>query len=226
MEDKVICAICTAFIGGRNLASNSIKLACTTCKENFIIHLTCLKPLLAINQDASTYSNVLSDPSTLRYFRCSSCEENCHMCGAVHKLQDCNVELLKCSKSSLHHCYVIGSSKKKETGCLSKLNPLKRKIFDVRPYVCAICIEEARAAEGIVKKGVINKDNYHSTYDVQRLFSDKISNLYENQMLQIVRMCLVKAYVPREDMDAEQVKYSTMATIDDCHTEFKKTSVI
>ncbi len=87
MEDKVSCAICTAFIGGRMLASTSIKVACTTCKENFSIHLTCLKPLLAIHKDESRYSNAVTDPSELRYFRCSSCTENCHMCGALHKLQ-------------------------------------------------------------------------------------------------------------------------------------------
>ena len=225
MSDKLSCAICTAFIGGRKHATTSIKVVCTTCKENFSIHLTCLKSLLAIHQQESRYSNVVTDSSELTYFQCSSCRENCYMCGASHCLQDSNVELLTCSKSSLHQCYVIGPSKNKNTGCLSKLSPSRKKLFEVQPYVCAICIKEGTGAEENDKEVDIGKNDLNSTYDLKKVFSDKISDSEENKMLKIVRMCLVLAYVPREEMDAEQLEYNTMATIDNCNTECKKTSV-
>ena len=126
MADRVECAICTVFIGGRMIAATSIKVVCSSCKDNFSIHLTCLKKLLTIHKEETRYANVATDTSQLSYFQCSTCRENCPLCGDSHYLLDSNVVLLTCSNSSLHQCYIIGPSKNKNTGCLPKVSSEKK----------------------------------------------------------------------------------------------------
>ena len=139
MTDKVKCAECTASIGRRMIGSTSKQVVCWVCHDNFSIHLKCLKKLLSIHNEGNRYVDVAADTSKLSYFKCSSCRKNCPLCGASHSLLDNDVELLTCSNDCLHQCYVIGSSKKNQTGCLSKLSPSKRKLFDEQPYLCADC---------------------------------------------------------------------------------------
>ena len=126
MADKVKCAICTAYIGGRKIDSTSVKVDCSSCEDNFSIHLTCLKKLLTIHKEETRYAHVATDTSQLSYFQCNTCRENCPLCGDSHSLLDSNVELLTCSNSNLHQCYIIGPSKNNNTGCLSKLSSQKK----------------------------------------------------------------------------------------------------
>ncbi len=72
-----------------------------------------------------------------------------------------------------------------------------------------------------------NKKNHSDySYDTTKLFGDKIRCSEEQIMLTSVRYCLVSGYVPRGEMDENQLEYNTMATIDNCNTDFLKASVI
>ena len=174
MTDKVKCAECNASIGRRMIATTSKKVVCWVCHGNFSIHLTCLRKLLLINNDGDLYVDVAADTSKLSYFECSSCRKDCPLCGASHSLLDSDVELLLCSNSCLHRCYIIGLSKNNLTGCLSKLSPPKRKLFVEQPYLCADCIKEDKQPdENHQQIEVENDKNY--TYDTTKIFGGKIT---------------------------------------------------
>ena len=129
MADKMKCAMYDAYIGGRKIATTSIKAECNLCQKYFCIHLTCLRKILLLHADETSVVDVIKDNSKLSCFKCSDCIQNCHLCGDVHSLLDSNAQLLTCSNCSKNQSYVIGPSKNENTGCMSKLSPQKKTVL-------------------------------------------------------------------------------------------------
>ena len=133
MAHEVKCAIYKAYIGGRKIATTSIKAECNLCQKYFCILVTCLRKLLLLHADETSFANIIKDTSKLSCFQCSDCIQNCHLCGDTHSLLDSNAQLLTYYNCSKNQCYVIGPSKNENTGCMSKLSPQKKKLFQEEP---------------------------------------------------------------------------------------------
>ena len=92
----------------------------------------------------------------------------------------------------------------------------KHQVYVKAKYVCSICRKKYTSEEDNDKNTQEEEDiNYR--YDVNKVFGDRLLFNQEDEMLKSVRHCLVSGYIPRNEMDEEQLNSMTMATMEDCY---------